>query len=76
MGDVMVMSYIPLGRYCRESGISYRQVQMMIYHSVDSGIVASGAVKRLGGRWYVVPDQMAKWIDSQTEDWSRKQVSG
>ena len=73
MGNVMV-SFVPLKKYCRESGISYRQIQLMIYRSLESGIVAAGAVKRVGGRWYAVPERMVAWINDQTAVWSSQQV--
>ena len=44
-----------------------------IFNAKKTGIVESGAVVRVSGRWYVDPDAFAEWTVATTQRWLEAQ---
>lgn len=69
------MEYIKLKEFCQRTGLSEGSIRQLIFYDHRTGIVASGALYRLGRNWYVdetklkeyMLDRARRWADTQAE---------
>lgn len=74
--DILEMRTVPLVKFCRLTGYSLKYVRSIL-NGFDANLrrrfVQSGAVVRLGGRWFVRPQKLAAWDTEQTLEWESSQ---
>lgn len=64
-----IEKFLPLRKFCQSSHVPERALRHAIFNAHATGIVSSGALIRIGGRWYVDPDKFLEWAQKNTEDW-------
>lgn len=64
-----IEQYVPLKRFCEMTNVPERAIRHAIFNAKATGIVASGAMIRISGRWYVDPDAFLKWAQDNTAAW-------
>jgi len=72
-GPMDIQKILPLRQFCRNSHIPERALRHAIFNAKKAGIVESGAVVRVSGRWYVDPDAFAEWTVATTQRWLEAQ---
>jgi hypothetical protein len=70
---VGIEKYMPLRKFCKSSHVPERAIRHAIFNAKATGIVSSGALIRIGGRWYVDPDAFLEWAQKNTEQWLETQ---
>jgi len=68
-----IEKFLPLRKFCQVSHIPERAIRHAIFNAKATGIVASGALIRISGRWYVDPDAFLKWAQDNTQVWLEAQ---
>ena len=67
--------FTPLKKYCQETGLPLYSIYNAIFHEDETHIVASGALIRCGGRWFVDHDKMKEHMKENARKWAEQRAA-